>query len=395
MRAVLLVGGEGTRLRPLTYETPKQLLPVAGKTLLERVLAPFLAFGLDELVLSLGYLPDRFRSAFPDGVVGATKLRYVTEPEPLGTAGALRFALDETGWGAERFWVRNGDVVADIDLARLVACHERTGALATLSLTEVADPSSFGVVDCDEAGHVRAFVEKPPLASAPTRMVNAGTYLLEPAALADVVPARMVSVERETFPALVAAGRLAAVADRAEWIDAGTPPTYLATVVAHLRAGVPGREGATSLGWPDGAWGDGVGSDAVGSRAAANDGAGGGGAGGDGAASDGPAWGLGDVAAAGAHLRFVLLGPESVVAAGAVLEDSTTGSGVEVGAGAVVRRSVLLDGAVVEPGATVEDSVVGWGARVGRGATLRSGSVLGRGQAVPAHETLVAARLPA
>ncbi len=395
MRAVLLVGGEGTRLRPLTYETPKQLLPVAGKTLLERVLAPFLAFGLDELVLSLGYLPDRFRSAFPDGVVGATKLRYVTEPEPLGTAGALRFALDETGWGAERFWVRNGDVVADIDLARLVACHERTGALATLSLTEVADPSSFGVVDCDEAGHVRAFVEKPLLASAPTRMVNAGTYLLEPAALADVVPARMVSVERETFPALVAAGRLAAVADRAEWIDAGTPPTYLATVVAHLRAGVPGREGATSLGWPDGAWGDGVGSDAVGSRAAANDGAGGGGAGGDGAASDGPAWGLGDVAAAGAHLRFVLLGPESVVAAGAVLEDSTTGSGVEVGAGAVVRRSVLLDGAVVEPGATVEDSVVGWGARVGRGATLRSGSVLGRGQAVPAHETLVAARLPA
>lgn len=395
MRAVLLVGGEGTRLRPLTYETPKQLLPVAGKTLLERVLAPFLAFGLDELVLSLGYLPDRFRSAFPDGVVGATKLRYVTEPEPLGTAGALRFALDETGWGAERFWVRNGDVVADIDLARLVACHERTGALATLSLTEVADPSSFGVVDCDEAGHVRAFVEKPPLASAPSRMVNAGTYLLEPAALADVVPARMVSVERETFPALVAAGRLAAVADRAEWIDAGTPPTYLATVVAHLRAGVPGREGATSLGWPDGAWGDGVGSDAVGSRAAANDGAGGGGAGGDGAGSDGPAWGLGDVAAAGAHLRFVLLGPESVVAAGAVLEDSTTGSGVEVGAGAVVRRSVLLDGAVVEPGATVEDSVVGWGARVGRGATLRSGSVLGRGQAVPAHETLVAARLPA
>lgn len=395
MRAVLLVGGEGTRLRPLTYETPKQLLPVAGKTLLERVLAPFLAFGLDELVLSLGYLPDRFRSAFPDGVVGATKLRYVTEPEPLGTAGALRFALDETGWGTERFWVRNGDVVADIDLARLVACHERTGALATLSLTEVADPSSFGVVDCDEAGHVRAFVEKPPLASAPSRMVNAGTYLLEPAALADVVPARMVSVERETFPALVAAGRLAAVADRAEWIDAGTPPTYLATVVAHLRAGVPGREGATSLGRPDGAWGD-----AVGSRAAASDGAGGGGAGGDGAGSDGagsdgPAWSLGDVAAAGAHLRFVLLGPESVVAAGAVLEDSTTGSGVEVGAGAVVRRSVLLDGAVVEPGATVEDSVVGWGARVGRDATLRSGSVLGRGQAVPAHETLVAARLPA
>jgi NDP-sugar pyrophosphorylase family protein len=395
MRAVLLVGGEGTRLRPLTYETPKQLLPVAGKTLLERVLAPFLAFGLDELVLSLGYLPDRFRSAFPDGVVGATKLRYVTEPEPLGTAGALRFALDETGWGAERFWVRNGDVVADIDLARLVACHERTGALATLSLTEVADPSSFGVVDCDEAGHVRAFVEKPPLASAPSRMVNAGTYLLEPAALADVVPARMVSVERETFPALVAAGRLAAVADRAEWIDAGTPPTYLATVVAHLRAGVPGREGATSLGRPDGAWGDGVGSDAVGSHAAGSHAAGGDGAGGDGAGSDGPAWGLGDVAAAGAHLRFVLLGPESVVAAGAVLEDSTTGSGVEVGAGAVVRRSVLLDGAVVEPGATVEDSVVGWGARVGRDATLRSGSVLGRGQAVPAHETLVAARLPA
>jgi len=395
MRAVLLVGGEGTRLRPLTYETPKQLLPVAGKTLLERVLAPFLAFGLDELVLSLGYLPDRFRAAFPDGSVGATKLRYVTEPEPLGTAGALRFALDETGWGGERFWVRNGDVVADIDLARLVACHERTGALATLSLTEVADPSAFGVVDCDEDGHVRAFVEKPALDSAPSRMVNAGTYLLEPAALADVATARPVSVERETFPALVAAGRLAAVADRAAWIDAGTPPTYLATVVAHLRGGVPGREGAASL---EGF--DGTGSDTAWRERARSGGSGGDGsrssaARHDGARGDGPAWGLGDVAAAGAHLRFVLLGPESVVAAGAVLEDSTTGSGVEVGAGAVVRRSVLLDGAVVEPGATVEDSVVGWGARVGRGAMLRSGSVLGRGQAVPSHERLVAARLPA
>ena len=182
VKAVVLVGGEGTRLRPLTLSTPKQMLPIVGVPMIERVLAYLRSHGVDEAILSLGYLPDAFMEAYPDGHAAGVRLTYAVEPEPLDTAGAVRFAAVH-GKVDDTFVVVNGDVLTDLDLGSLIDFHRLSGAEGTIALHPVADPSSFGVVPTDEDGRVTAFVEKPPRDEAPTNQINAGTYVLEPSVL--------------------------------------------------------------------------------------------------------------------------------------------------------------------------------------------------------------------
>ena len=212
MKAVVLVGGEGTRLRPLTLSAPKQMLPIVGVPMIERVLAQLAVHGIDDAVLSLGYLPDAFMEAYPDGRVAGVGLTYAVEPEPLDTAGAVRFAASFAGID-ETFVVVNGDVLTDLDLTTLVAFHRERGAEGTIALHPVADPSAFGVVPTDEDGRVKAFVEKPPRDEAPTNEINAGTYVLEPSVLSRIPEGGRVSIERETFPAMVRDGGLFARSD--------------------------------------------------------------------------------------------------------------------------------------------------------------------------------------
>lgn len=226
MKAIVLVGGEGTRLRPLTYTTPKQLLPVAGVPMLERAVAQLAAHGVDEVILSMGYKADAFRAAYPDGQCIGVPVRYVVEDEPLDTGGAIAYAADEAGVDA-RFVVINSDVLTDMDYSALIATHEATGAHATIGLTPVDDPSRFGVVVTDPDGRVTAFIEKPPAGTAPTNLINAGIYVMEPAALAGIERGRRVSVEREVFPALVDQGSLFAAAIDGYWIDIGNPTAYI------------------------------------------------------------------------------------------------------------------------------------------------------------------------
>ena len=226
MKAVVLVGGFGTRLRPLTFTTPKNLLPVVHVTMVERVLSHLSEHGVTEAVLALGYKPDTFLAAYPDGVCAGVRLTYAVEDEPLDTAGAIRFAAGEAGID-ERFIVVNGDVLTDLDVTRLVRFHDASGAEGTIALHEVEDPSRFGVVVTDVAGQVQAFIEKPDAEDAPSNRINAGTYVFEPSVLGRIDVGRRVSVERETFPALVDAGTLFALDGDAYWLDAGTPETYL------------------------------------------------------------------------------------------------------------------------------------------------------------------------
>ena len=199
MKAVVLVGGEGTRLRPLTLTSPKQMLPIVGVPMIERVLGQLAAHGVDEAVLSLGYLPDAFTEAYPDGRAAGVALTYAVEPEPLDTAGAVRFAATFAGI-TETFVVVNGDVLTDMNLTTLVEFHRDRGAEGTIALHPVADPSAFGVVPTNSEGRVTAFVEKPPRDEAPTNEINAGTYVLEPSVLARIPEGGRVSIERETFP---------------------------------------------------------------------------------------------------------------------------------------------------------------------------------------------------
>ena len=230
MKAVVLVGGEGTRLRPLTLTTPKPLLPIANQAFLERQLEWLAGYGVDEVVLSMGYLPDAFHSQFAhdhagEDVFGDIKVRYAVEDEPLGTAGAIRFAAEGM---SERFIVCNGDVLTDLDLSEMVRFHDERDAQATISLTQVEDPSAFGVVPTRADGQVIAFVEKPAPGKAPSNWINAGTYVLEPAFLDRIPPRLNVSIERETFPRMLAEPRgLYGYAADGYWLDIGTPEKYL------------------------------------------------------------------------------------------------------------------------------------------------------------------------
>lgn len=351
MKAVVLVGGEGTRLRPLTLSAPKQMLPIVGIPMLERVLTHLASHGIDEAILSLGYLPNAFLEAYPDGVAAGVRLTYAVEPAPLDTAGAVRFAAT-LGKVEDTFVVVNGDVLTDLDLTSLLAFHRERGAEGTIALHPVPDPSAFGVVPTDTEGRVTAFVEKPPRDEAPTNEINAGTYVFEPSVLARIPADGRVSIERETFPAMVRDGVLFARSDDGYWLDTGTPADYLQ---AHHDL-VSGRRGS-------------IGGSGVRDR-------------GDGVYLKGESIIEGDVV--GPSVVF----EGCVIAAGARVERSVLGAGSVIDPGAIVVDSVLLEGAHVALNAKVAGSVLGPHAIVGQRGDVRPVSVLGA-HAVVASGTVV------
>lgn len=329
MNAVVLVGGFGTRLRPLTLTVPKQMLPVGGQTMIERVVAHLAAHGVDRAVLALGYRPDVFRDAFPDGRCHGVELVYAVEPEPLDTGGAVGFAARHAGI-SDTFIVVNGDVLTDLDVGELVAFHRERGAEGTIALTPVDDPSRYGVVPIDATGRVTAFIEKPPAGEAPSNWINAGTYVLEPSVLDRIATDRKVSIEREVFPAMVADGTLFALERAGRWIDAGTPEAYIEATLGYLD-GTAGSEPPIAV---------------------------------DARVSD------------GSTVTRSWVGGGAVVGSGAVVEDSLVLPGAWIGEGAVVRHSIIGPRAFVGTGAKVDGlSVVGEGAQVQAGAVLSDARV--------------------
>ncbi|MCU1392358.1 MAG: putative mannose-phosphate guanylyltransferase [Ilumatobacteraceae bacterium] len=323
MRAVVLVGGFGTRLRPLTLSVPKPMLPVGHVSIIERLVGNLVRGGVTEVVLALGFKPEPFVEAFPDGTCAGATLTYAVEPEPLDTAGAIAFAagfarIDDT------FVVANGDVLTDLDIAALVAFHRANGAEATLHLTPVADPSAFGVVETDASGLVRRFVEKPAPGTTSSNMINAGTYVFEPSVLARIPGGRKVSIEREIFPVIVAEHRLWAMPTDDYWVDTGTPELFLQ---ANLDV-ISGKR-------PE-------------------------------------------------HSRAVAIADGSVIGSDVSTRDSIIAHGATVADGASVVSSVILAGGRVGVGATVSHSVVM--GDIGDGASV-SGCVVGADGVVAAGES--------
>ncbi len=227
MRAVVLVGGFGTRLRPLTDHTPKPMLPIGHRPMIVRLIDRLARGGVTDVVLALGFKPEPFFAAFPDGRCGDVSVSYAVEPEPLDTGGAIRFAADAVGID-DTFIVANGDVLTDLDVGALVAAHRRHRAEATLHLIGVDDPSAFGVVALGDDQRITDFVEKPEPGTEPSNLVNAGTYVFEPSVLARIPAGERVSIERATFPLITAAGGLYGFATDDYWIDAGRPELYRA-----------------------------------------------------------------------------------------------------------------------------------------------------------------------
>jgi mannose-1-phosphate guanylyltransferase len=334
VKAIVLVGGEGTRMRPLTFTTPKQLLPLLGSSIFEDVVLHLSAHGVDEIMVSLGYLPQAFMEHYPDGHCQGVAIRYALEPQPLDTAGAIRFAAEDFIDG-ERFVVVNGDVLTDLDLTALIDFHHERGAQGTIALHPVEDPSRFGVVPTEDDGRVIAFVEKPAIDEAPTNLINAGTYVFEASVLERIPFGERVSIERTIFPEMVIDGQLFAKADAAYWLDTGTPQSYLQ---AHDDLLSGRREGAQGL--VDGSY----------------------------------------------------LG-EATLTSGATISASSVGSGSQVAAGTRVKNSILLPGVVIAGGCSIEDSILGHGVSVGAGATIQSVSVIGDGVVIPAGATIEAEKL--
>jgi mannose-1-phosphate guanylyltransferase len=223
MQALVLAGGAGTRLRPLTHTTPKPVMPLAGRPFLTFMLDWTRSHGVDEVILSCGFMSDEVKAVLGD-IYDGMRLRHVTEDEPLGTAGPVRLAYDQ-GLLEERLLVLNGDVLTDIDLTDELAQHERTGARATLALYPVEDTSSYGVVPTDEEGRVTEFIEKGG-GEPPTNRINAGAYVLEREMVESIPAGRAVSFELEVFPSLVGNG-LYGYDAAGYWIDIGTPERYL------------------------------------------------------------------------------------------------------------------------------------------------------------------------
>ena len=349
MKAVILVGGEGTRLRPLTLEMPKPLLPVANVPFVERTLRRLAAVGCTEVVLSTCYRSEAF-DRFADHA--EIPVRIVVEDEPLGTGGAIGYAargFDDT------FLVLNGDVLTDLDLGEVIDVHRRSGAEATIVLTPVDDPSRFGVVPTDADGRVQQFIEKPAPGTEPTNMINAGTYVCEPSILDRIPAGAVVSVEREVFPVMAERGVLFAHASDAYWLDFGTHLTYLQanldTLHGLLDEPLPGAERDAFT--P--------------SRVIAE----------DTAAIDPSARCDGAVSVAA----------DAVIAANAELgPDTAIGRGVRIGPDASVRGSVVLDGAVIGAGATVTGAVVSFGAEVPPGAVIAAGVFAGHDGAPDVEE---------
>lgn len=323
MKALLIAGGFGTRLRPLTYTRPKHLLPIANRPHIEHVLDLLLLHGIGEVVLLTSYMASAFEHVIARARERGIGVEVAHEEEPLGTAGAIKNA--EHLLDAETFFAFNGDVLSSVDLSAALAFHREKGALGTLVLTPVEDPSAFGVVPTDGEGRVRRFVEKPPPGTAETDLINAGIYILEPAILASIPRGRAVSIEREVFPRVAEEGKLFAIPTDAYWMDIGTPEKYLQANMDALEGRFP----------TDAAPGDGS----------------------------------------------SVIASSATIAPGARVSSACIGERCVIEGGAIVEGSVLLDGVVVSRGARVNGSILGEGVRAAEGASI-SGTTAGDGDAI-------------
>lgn len=225
MKALFLAGGFGTRLKPITNDLPKPMVPIMGKPLLERNIENLKRFGINEIVLSTCYKPSKIRKYFGDGSRLGVKISYICEDKPLGTAGAIKNAekfLDDT------FIVFNADILSDFDISEMLSFHRKKGALATIAVTQLDNPSAYGVIEHDKDGYITAFKEKPKPSETSSNLINAGIYIFEPELLSEIPAGKAVSIERETYPTLLHKGYKMAVYSRCSyWLDLGTPVKYL------------------------------------------------------------------------------------------------------------------------------------------------------------------------
>ncbi|HWI21968.1 MAG TPA: NDP-sugar synthase [Baekduia sp.] len=346
MQAVILVGGEGTRLRPLTSLRPKPIITLVDRPFLVYMLEWLRGHGVDDVILSCGFLPTQIEAELGDGSALGITLRYAVEPEPRGTAGALKFCEELLD---ERFLMLNGDVLTDVDISAQLAQHQASGATGTLGLVPVEDPSAYGLVLLNEDRSVAGFLEKPApeqLEGVDEYLISAGIYVLEREITDLIEPDQKVSIEHVIWPQLAEAGTLFGYAAReAYWMDIGTPDRYLQGSFDILTGAVTTDVTTT------------IGSSNV--------------------------------------LEPSLVDETALIAADAVVGPlAVVGPGVRVAQGARIERAVVLEGAHIGADAVINDSVVAPGASIGAGSTIRGQTIVGENATVGAgHHLADAAKI--
>jgi len=337
MKAVLLVGGEGTRLRPLTCNTVKAMVPIVNRPFLEHLLGYLGSCGVDDIVVTLCYLPDCIESRFGDGSECGVKLAYVVEETPLGTAGAVKNAESHLD-GA--FFVFNGDIITNIDLRAMLSFHRQRKAVATIALTPVENPSAYGVLETAADGRVKRFIEKPPPGQAPTNLINAGIYVLEPAVLRGIPQGIPCMFEHHLFPTLLSQGAAVFAYPTTDyWIDIGTPEKYrqvqydllLGKCASSLCHGTTGANGLCTDVHPS-------------------------------AVVEGP----------------VAFGSNCSIGAGARIKGpAVLGDGCTISQGSIIDKAIIWRNARVGKEANIRESVIGDNCSVGDHSVIESGSVVG------------------
>ncbi|MEE8194069.1 MAG: NDP-sugar synthase [Dehalococcoidales bacterium] len=355
MKAVILVGGLGTRLRPLTINTPKAMVPVVNRPFLEYVIRRLSGHGAAEIVLAQSHLAQPIEDYFGDGGRFGVGLNYVLEKTALGTAGAVKNAekyLDET------FLVLNGDIFTDLDITAMTDFHRKKKAKVTIALTPVDDPTSYGLIETTAQGRVSRFLEKPSWDQVTTNMINAGTYILEPEVISHIPPQTNFSFERQLFPFLLDRGEpVYAYPSPCYWIDIGTPEKYfrlnkdlLSGKSNQYQPAAEGEQGSTTQAPQI------IGTVAIGRNCTIG-------------------WGV-------RLIGPVVIGRDCILLDEAVVEESVIWHNVEMGTGATIRRSIIANNCRLGAGSVVEDSVLGDAVTVSDGYKLEAGSRLWPGAIV-------------
>ncbi len=345
MKAVILVGGEGLRLRPLTCNIPKPMVPVVNRPFLEHTIETLRKHGVDEVILAICYLPDKIREYFGDGHRFGLRMTYAVEDTPLGTGGAIKNA---EGLLTSTFLVLNGDIFTDLNLSEMIAFHRERQAEATIGLTPVDDPTSYGVVEVDSDSRVRGFVEKPGRERITSNLINAGLYVLEPAVL-DMIPTGVFyMVERGLFPALVERGeRFFGFESGAYWTDIGVPRDYLRLhrdiLMGKAMARFPGRSVADDLWIEDGC----------------------------------------TIHESARLVGPLVIGRDCVISEGAVIQGPTViGKRCTIGPGSLVDQAVIWSNAMVGRDVRLRDCVIGSAGTIGDNAWVVDGAIVGDRSAI-------------
>jgi mannose-1-phosphate guanylyltransferase len=358
LKAVILVGGLGTRLRPLTYSTPKSLVPVLNRPFLEYVLRRLQEHGVSEVILAISHLAPPIEACFGNGDRLGLKISYVLEKSALGTAGAIKNAAALI---SDTFFVLNGDIFSDLDFSAMLDFHRRHKAAATIALTPVDNPVHYGLIEREEDGRVTRFLEKPKLEEVTTNMINAGTYILEPGVL-DMIPEGVeCSVERQTFPAMLAAGeRVFAFPSDGYWIDIGHPEKY-SQLNFDLLSGKGGQYGFNR------------GNEVILGRGSHIHPT---------ASLMGPLL-VGDNCSIGEEVIITgpaVIGPECRIADAANVSASIIWQGVTVGKGCRLEDSIVAGGCVMQPGSQALRAVLGDHVTLANGYTLAPGTRVDPGE---------------